>query len=472
MKTLSILVVGFVDIRSIAMEYSEFIRAKQHSTMDYGIEPKNLNENLMDYQEHVTNYAIRKGRCAVYLDTGLGKTLIQLETARQYVVATNKPSLIITPLAVAFQFVREAEKFGIDGVKYSKDGIHNSDIVICNYERLDKFNPDDFGCVLLDESSILKNFNGAIKQQVTSFLKRVDYRFLFTATPSPNDFIELGTSSEALGYMGYMDMLKKFFANNENNIRPQEIGCKWYLKPHAQQSFFEWVASWSISMRKPSNLGFSDANHELPELIVNAHSVINETNWCLDGQFTMFGHVAKTMTDVRHEQKMTTENRCKKAIELTKNHDTSVYWCNFNDEGDLLAELDKEAVQIKGSMKLEQKEDILLAFANGDIKRLITKPKITCFGLNWQHCNHTVYFPTFSYEQYYQAIRRFYRFGQQREVTVDLVYSDGQARVIDALKLKAQKSSELFDKLNNAVNGYKPDNQKHFDKQIIKPSFL
>jgi Helicase conserved C-terminal domain len=433
------------------MNYAEFIRAKQHSTMDY---------------------AIRKGRCAVFLDTGLGKTLIQLETARQYVMATNKPSLIITPLAVAFQFVRESEKFGIDGVKYSKDGVHNSDIVICNYERLDKFNPDDFGCVLLDESSILKNFNGAIKQQVTSFLKRVDYRFLFTATPSPNDFIELGTSSEALGYMGYMDMLSKFFSNNEDTISPQKIGCKWNLKPHAERAFFDWVKSWSISMRKPSDFSFSDERHTLPALNVNNNIVKNDSLLCISNQFEMFAKPSSRLTEVRDEQKQTITNRCERAVELASNYETSVYWCNFNDEGDLLAELDKDSVQIKGSMKLEQKEDILLAFANGEVKRLITKPKITCFGLNWQHCNHTVYFPTFSYEQYYQAIRRFYRFGQQREVTVDLVYSEGQEKVIQSLLAKTEKADELFTKLNNAANGYRVDNQRQFNQDIIKPSFL
>ena len=455
------------------MDYKEFLKSKQHSSINHGIEIKYLPDKLFDFQEYVSEYAIKKGRCAVFLDTGLGKTIIELTTAVNYRRHTNKPVLIITPLAVAFQFIKEAEKFNLDAsIMYSKYGKYNTDIVICNYERLDKFNHDDFDCVILDESSILKNFKGAIKNHVTTFLKKVKYRFLFTATPSPNDFIELGTSSEALGELGYMEMLSRFFANNENNIRPQEIATKWYLKPHAKNDFFKWVSGWSISMRKPSDLGFDDTKFILPELILNHNYVRNDKNWVIDGQIMMFGIVAKTMTEVRIEQKLTIENRCNKAVELAESHDISVYWCNFNDEGDLLQKLDKDAFQIKGSMPLEKKEELLLAFGNGEIKKLITKPKMTSFGLNWQHCNHTVYFPTWSYEQYYQAIRRFWRFGQTKPVYADLVLSDGQKRVIDALLLKTEKAIQLFDSLNTTLNkGLKVEKIK-FEKEILTPKFI
>lgn len=191
--------------------YLEFLDNKKHSSINYGIEANYMPSGIFEYQEYVARYAIKKGRCAIFLDTGLGKTLIELTIAKNYIEHTNKPCLIITPLAVAFQFIREAEKFGIDDIEYSKDGTIRKKIVVCNYERLEHFNPNDYDCVILDESSILKNFDGAIKQQVTSFLKKIKYRFLCTATPSPNDFIELGTSSEALGYMGYTDMLTRFF---------------------------------------------------------------------------------------------------------------------------------------------------------------------------------------------------------------------------------------------------------------------
>ena len=454
------------------MNYQEFLETKKHSTNDYGISPTFIPDKMFDFQKYVTEYLCKKGRAACFLDTGLGKTIIELSVAVNYIRHTNKPVLIITPLAVAFQFIKEAEKFGIDDISYSKDGKYKTKIVICNYERLEHFNSIDFDCVILDESSILKNFDGAIKQQVTTFLKKVKYRFLFTATPSPNDFIELGTSSEALGYLGYMEMLRQFFGNNENNIRPQEIACKWYLKPHAKEDFFKWVSGWSISMKKPSDLGFDDTKFVLPELKLNYNYVKNDKNWIVNNQIMMFGKIAKTMTEVRDEQRMTIENRCNKAVELASNHGTSVYWCNFNDEGELLQHLDKSAYQIKGSMDLDKKEDILLNFANGNIKKLITKPKMTAFGLNWQHCNHTVYFPTWSYEQYYQAIRRFWRFGQQKEVIVDLVLSDGQKRVIDALLLKTEKAIELFDLLNLNLHKHLELSKTEFTKEIIKPKFI
>ena len=219
------------------MNYKDFLETKKHTSINFGIKTNFIPKGMFDFQEYVTNYAIKKGRCAVFLDTGLGKTIIELTVAKNYINKFNKPVLIITPLAVAFQFIREAEKFGIDDISYSKDGNYSTKIVVCNYERLSKFNSKDFDCVILDESSILKNFKGAIKNSITSFLKKVKYRYLFTATPSPNDFIELGTSSEALGYMGYMDMLSKFFTNNEDTVSPINIGTKWLLKDTLEKAF-------------------------------------------------------------------------------------------------------------------------------------------------------------------------------------------------------------------------------------------
>ena len=428
---------------------------------------------MFDFQRYVTTYAIRKGRCACFLDTGLGKTLIELTIAANYIRHTNKPVLIITPLAVAFQFIKEAAKFNIDDISYSKNGKFSTKIVVCNYERLEHFSPDDFDCAILDESSIHKIFAGAIRSQVTAFLKKIKYRFLFTATPSPNDFIELGTSSEALGYLGYTDMLTKFFTNNEDTISPMNIGTEWILKGHAKENFFRWVSGWSVSMRKPSDLGFDDSAHVLPNLFTNYHSVKNNNNMIIDGQILMFNMVARRQTEVQSEQKQTIEKRCLKAVELASSHDTSVYWCNLNPEGDLIHALDKDAYQIKGTMDLDKKEELLLGFFEGNIKKLITKPKMTAFGLNWQHCNHTVFFPTWSYEQFYQAIRRFYRFGQKRDVTVDLLFfSDGQKRVLDSLMVKSGKASELFSKLNSGINQPYEITKKEFNKEILLPSFI
>jgi hypothetical protein len=452
-------------------EYEQFLEQKKHSVMDHGITPNFIPDKMFDFQKYVTNHMIKKGRCAGFLDTGTGKTVIELTTATNYVRYTNKPALIITPLAVADQHLREANKFEIDDICHTKDGKYNKKIVLCNYERLHKLNTNDFDCVILDESSILKNFDGAIKNQLNTFLKKVKYRFLFTATPSPNDFVELGTSSEALGYLGYTDMLTKFFTNNEDTIKPQNIGTKWILKGHATDHFFEWVSGWSISMRKPSDLGFSDERFILPELIINHNSVKNEKNLVVNGQIQLFNQIARRLTEVRDEQRCTIEDRCAKAVELTSKHEKSVYWCNLNNEGDLLQQMDKSAYQIKGSMNIDKKEEILLAFANGEIDKLITKAKMTAFGLNWQHCGHTVYFPDFSYEKWYQAIRRFWRYGRTEPVTCDLVYSDGQQRVLDSLLAKTAKADELFTKLNSTLNKNYKILTKEFNKQIQKPKW-
>lgn len=451
--------------------YEKFLESKKHSLGEFGFEPLFIPDIAFDFQKFVIEKAVRKGRIANFLDTGLGKTLIQISIAHNIVLKTNKRVLILTPLAVAFQFIIEAEKIGIDDIEYSKDGKFTKKIVICNYERLHYFNSSDFIGVITDESSILKNFDGKIKNNITSFIKKLPYRFLSTATPAPNDYIEFGTSSEALGYLPYMDMLQRFFANNENNIRPQDIGSKWYLKPHAKDDFFSWVNQWSISVKTPSDLGFSNDLYILPELIENKVMVKNTNNWVINGQILLFNSTAKTMSEVREEQKGTVQNRCEKAFELAHNK-TSVYWCNFNDEGDLLDQIDKDAIQIKGGMTIEKKEDILFSFAKGEIKRLITKPKITSFGLNWQHCNHTVYFPTWSYEQYYQAIRRFWRFGQTKPVTVDLVVSDGQQRVLDTLVYKTEKAIQFNDSLKKALNQSVEMKSKEFNQNIIKPKFL
>jgi hypothetical protein len=452
-------------------DYVQFIERKKHSIGDFGFEANFIPDMAFDFQRFIIEKSVRKGRIAVFADTGLGKTLIQLSIAKNIIQHTNKRVLILTPLAVAFQFILEAEKLGIDDIEYSKDGKHTKKIVLCNYERLHYFNSEDFIGVILDESSILKNFDGATKWAVTKFMKKMPYRFLSTATPAPNDYIEFGTSSEALGYFPYMDMLTKFFANNENNVRPQDIGTKWYLKPHAKNQFFSWLNQWSIFIKKPSDIGFSDERYVLPNLIENKVFVRNKKNWVINGQIMMFNGIAKTMTEVKEEQRGTIEERCEKAAELAHGK-TSVYWCNFNDEGDLLDQLDKDAVQLKGGMTIEKKEDILLNFANGNIQRIITKPKITSFGLNWQHCNHTVYFPTWSYEQYYQSIRRFWRFGQKNDVTVDLVLSDGQKRVIDTLLYKTNKAIEFNKLIQSNVNGLVDLSKKEFTKEIIKPTFI
>jgi hypothetical protein len=460
------------------MKYEEFLEKKTHLPIDYGIAPAWIPDYLFDFQRSITEEMIKKGRCAGFIDTGLGKTIIELTVACNYTKALNCRVLIITPLAVAFQFLKEAGKFGIDDIEYSKDGKFKSKIVVCNYERLGKFIPSDFECVILDESSILKNFDGAIKNQITSFLKKIKYRFLFTATPSPNDYIELGTSSEALGYMGYMDMLSRYFKNAKNNVSKisrvdkARAGVEFYLKPYAEADFWKWIRSWSISVRKPSDLGFSDENHKLPELIEVETIVKNDMPPIKNGMYSLFNVPAVGFSEIKQEVRNTLKARCEMAAEKSSQHETSVYWVNTNSEADVLGLFDKSAVEIRGNMDIDKKEEILLAFANGEIKKLITKSSITAFGLNWQHCNHTVYFPDYSYEKYYQAIRRFWRFGQKRTVIADIVRSDGQEKIMESLFAKKQKAIEMFENLINQTSSSYQREINSFTKKITLPKFL
>jgi hypothetical protein len=453
-------------------EYLEFLESKKHLLGEFGFEPSFIPDIAFDFQKYIIEKGVRKGRMAIFADTGLGKTLIQLAIAQNIVAKTNKRVLILTPLAVGFQFITEAEKIGVADVHQTSKGELKGKITVCNYERLHYLNPKDFICCILDESSILKNFDGKIKNQILSFIKKMPYRFLSTATPSPNDFIELGNSSEALGYMGYMDMLSKFFKNNQNTAdsNNRNIGEKFYLKPHAEKDFFAWVNQWSIMVKMPSDLGFKNDGYILPELTVNKHVVKNQSLIDVNGQIQMFTPIAKSMTEVKHEQVQTINERCETAIKLARGK-TSVYWCNLNRESSLLKELDPDAIEIIGSMSIDKKEDILINFAKGNIQRIITKAKMTGMGLNWQHCNHSVFFPTWSYEQYYQAIRRFWRFGQTKEVTIDMVISDGQTRVLEAIQQKTKKAIELHKSLTEAVNTTFTNHTKEFNKSIIKPKF-
>lgn len=455
------------------MNYQEFIQSKRHTSNNYGFEPIWMPDSLFDFQKYIVEKSMLRGRLGDFLDTGLGKSRIALTLAQNIVLKTNKPVLILTPLAVAFQFLKEAEAIGIDDVEHTKNGKFSKKIVLCNFERLHYLNNEDFIGVLTDESGILKNFNASIKNQIIAFVKKIPYRYLLSATPAPNDFIELGNSAEALGELGYMDMLQKFFKSTQNDIdsNNRNIGEQWRLKPHAENAFFEWVNSWSIMVKKPSDIGFSDDLYILPKLTENFHWVDNEAKFNKKGQLTLFTEIAKTMTEVRHEQKQTEQIRCEKAIELAKGK-TSVYWCNTNNESAILKKLDDGAVELIGSQSIDQKEEILKGFSEQKFKRLITKAKITSHGLNWQHCCHSVFFPTWSYESYYQAYRRFWRFGQVNEVVIDIVISKGQERVIRALEEKKIKAKTLYENLLNNVKGDFNIIKKEEIQEIKKPMFI
>lgn len=434
------------------MNYQDFIASKQQKYEEGNFTDIVFPEIAFDFQKYLIEKNLKHARYGTFADTGLGKTIISLSIAYNIVRHTNKKVIIFTPLSVASQFIEEAEKLGIDDIEHSKNGHFTKNIVVSNYERIHLFNKEDFTGILLDESGILKCFDGKTKIRITSFMKNMDYRFLFTATPSPNDYIELGTSSEALGYMGYTDMLTKFFKNNNNTIKSsgiERIGEKWYLKPHAEKDFFSWVRSWSVFVKSPSDLGFSNDLFILPDLIEKINVVKNEKDIVVNGQLQLFNFEARSFREIKKESNATIEQRCNRCVELSEGYDLTVYWVNLNKESTILKNMDKDAVEVVGSMDIDEKEDILNGFRRGHIRRLITKPSITAFGVNWQHCNHLTVFPTYSFEQYYQLLRRFYRFGQKKNVIADIVISDGQTRLLKAIKVKGEKTNKLFNIINS-----------------------
>ena len=407
-----------------------------------GFEPVELHEFLFDFQKSLVDYAIKKGRAAIFADCGLGKTAMQLSWADNVSRHTAKPVLIVTPLAVAAQTQRESEKFGIAST-VSRDGSFAGDIVITNYERLHHFDRAKFAGVVCDESSAIKNFDGKRKEIVTQFLKDIPYRLLCTATAAPNDFFELGTSSEALGYLGFRDMITTFFVQETSKDGLGWGRTKYRLKGHAEQHFWRWVVSWARAIRKPSDIGFSDDRYELPDLIETEYVVKNSTP--RDG--LLFAIPARGMREERDERKVTLSERCELMSELSSGSETTVCWCQYNQEGDLLERTIPDAVQVKGSMRDEEKEEKLQAFSDGAIRVLVTKPKIGCWGLNWQHCNRVNTFPSHSFEQYYQAIRRCWRFGQERNVTVGIVSTEGEAGIMANLKEKQVRAEHMFSNL-------------------------
>lgn len=426
--------------------YKDFLINRSQFNSNQGFEPIYIPDFLFDFQKHITEWAIRKGRSAILEDCGLGKTIQQLVWAKNVYLKTKKPVLILAPLAVSSQTVKESEKFGIECVK-SVTGKVTGEITITNYEKLHMFNSSDYSGVVCDESSILKSFNGSRKSEITNFMKKIPFRLLSTATAAPNDYIELGTSSEALGYMGFIDMLNMFFKNDNSNTTLRRMYGevpKWRLKGHAGTPFWRWVTSWAIACRMPSDLGFSDNEFILPKLIENEIVVNAET--LPDGYFLPIH--ANTLPEQREEKKRTIKERCERVLELIDGRDDQcVVWCQLNDEANYLKKNIPDSVEISGKDSDDKKERSFMEFAEGNIKNLITKPKIGAWGMNWQNCSHTITFPSHSYEQYYQSIRRFWRFGQKKEVEVDIVMTEGERKVVRNLYRKNTNAIKMFKSL-------------------------
>lgn len=425
--------------------YRSFLHDKRQLAGDFGFAPKFIPDKAFPFQSDLIEWAVKKGRGGIFADCGMGKTLMQLAWAENVVRHTNGKVLILTPIAVGHQTIAEAHKFGMECAR-STDGKTRSDITVTNYERLHHFDSEDFEGVVCDESSILKNFDGVTKAAVTEFLRTRRYRLLCTATAAPNDFIELGTSSEALGHMGFMDMIGRFFKKDKaTSTRREETSAGTYqLKPHATRDFWRWVCSWARAVRKPSDLGYEDGKFKLPELVTREHIVEAKTT---NPDF-LFDMPASGLAEQRAERSRTVNERCEMAAELTSGHQAPVVcWCHLNREGDLLERMIPGAMQVSGKDSDEEKEEKFEAFEKGEVRVMVTKPSIAGFGLNWQHCAHQTFFPSHSFEQWYQAIRRCWRFGQKNTVTVDVIASEGEQKVLANLNRKAEAADRMFTEL-------------------------
>jgi len=426
-------------------DYAAFLDGKTQVGTADGFEPVWLPAEMFDFQRHLAEWEIRRGRCATFADCGMGKSLLELVFAENVVRKTNGRALILTPLAVAPQFVTEGEKFGV-GVTHARDrsAVAGPGVYVTNYERLHHFDRGDFAAVLCDESSAIKDFEGKRKEEVTEFMRTVRYRGLFTATAAPNDFDELGTSSEAIGELGHRDMLSKFFKKETAKDYLGWGRTKHKLRAYAERDFWRWVCSWARACRRPSDLGFPDGPFELPPLHLFEHVVAART----PPAHALFDAGARSLPEQQEEQRRTLRERCEKAAELVAGTgEPAVCWVHLNDEGDLLTRLVPGAVQVSGSDGDEAKEEKLADFAAGRVRVLVTKPAIAGYGLNWQHCAHQTYFPSHSFERWYQGVRRCWRFGQTRPVRVDVVTTDGAAGVLANLRRKQDQADQMFARL-------------------------
>lgn len=413
------------------MDYKSFLEKKTIVSKDTGftVNRKDLNNNLFEYQKDIVIWALKKGKSAIFADCGLGKSLMQLEWAEKVHEETNGSILILAPLAVTEQTYREGIKFGINSkvVECQEDVING--INITNYEKLDKFDTSVFNGIVLDESSILKSFTGKVRNQIIDNFKNTPYKLACTATPAPNDYMELGNHSEFLGVMTRSEMLAMYFVHDGGNT------SKWRLKGHATDVFWQWMSSWAVVITNPRDLDYEVEGYDLPKL--NIHEII------VDGDEPIVETL--TLTQRRQARKESLEERCKAAADLVNNSNENwLVWCNLNDESKLLHELINDSVEVKGSDKAKHKTDSSISFANGDIKCLVSKPLIFGMGLNFQSCHNMIFVGlSDSYEQYYQAVRRCWRFGQEHEVNVYIVISAKEGCVKENIERKQEDANTM-----------------------------
>lgn len=462
------------------MDYSSWVKKKAVSIKPSGFEPVSLNDRLYDFQSAITARAIRQGRFCIFADCGMGKGPMLLSWADEVYRYTDQPVLVMAPLAVSEQLVRESEKFGIDArIVASHDDVA-SGINITNYEKLDKFDPSIFGGVVLDESSILKSHTGKYRTEITDAFRSTPYRLACSATPSPNDFIELGTHAEFMGVMTREEMLAMYFTHDGGNT------SKWRLKGHAQDDFWNWVCEWAIMIRNPSDLGYDGSDYVLPELCIKDVVVDSDV---FDKSGNPIVSEAKTLTEQRNVKRSSLEERCQQAASLINNDTSNSQWlvfCYLNDESKRLKELIDGATEVKGADKDNHKKDSMIGFQSGDIRILVSKPSICGFGMNFQGCHNVVFVGlSHSFEAYYQAVRRCYRFGQTEPVNAFFVYHNLEGLVTKNIRDKESKFLEmaqqmaarmrfkmqsLIDKTTRTVTEYKPTKLIKIADWLIKSS--
>lgn len=433
-------------MENTTLNYDEFISKKRIKGEWFGFDPVNLNQYLFHFQRDIVTWACKKGLAAIFADTGLGKTIMQSAWADQVSRHTNGKVLILAPLCVAHQTVDEAMKFGIS-IQYCRSQAECSgNIIITNYEMLDKFDVSTFAGVVLDESSILKSYMGKTKQALIADCESVPYRLACTATPSPNDYLELGNHAHFLGIMPSNEMIMRFFQNDT-----MEAGA-YVLRPHAAQKFWEWCATWSVCLSNPADLGYDGTAYILPKLNQQFIEVSTEGLPAADGE--LFRTVTINATSVHKEGRLTIDRRAAEVAKLANsNNEPWLIWCNTNYEADSLKGLIPDAVDLRGSDSIDKKEKTLDGFIDGSIRVLITKPSIAGMGLNLQHCRNMAFVGlSYSYEDYYQAIRRCYRFGQKQEVNCYIMAADSERSILSIIQEKESQHNQMKSEMVAAIS--------------------
>lgn len=438
------------------MNYDEFIEQKSRKAMAYGFEPYEITAPLFDWQKHVASWAVRKGRAALFEECGLGKTLQQLEWASQIVRHTGKPVIVLTPLSVANQTQREAAKFGYTAKVIAEESeIDGPGIYITNYDKLDHFDNVDFGGVVLDESSILKNFKGSTRIALTKRFEATQFRLCCTATPSPNDYTEFGQHADFLGICSPSQMLATYFINDTFNTGD------WRLKKHAENVFWEWVSSWAACISKPSDIGFDDDGYNLPALNLNTIIVdVDEVSGRKEGDLIRFADLSATT--MHQELRMTAQDRVNAVADLANNSDESwLVWCNTNTESEMLTKAIPDAVEVRGSHTPKYKEKAISDFLDGTKRVIISKAGIFGYGLNFQHCRNVAFVGlSYSFEDFYQALRRSYRFGQKREVNAFVIHATTEGPIMKTIKRKMKQHEEMQQQMKIAAECFKDSETK------------